>query len=316
MSDPEVPIDNEGRVYHIAAKSSDVADKIMLVGDPGRVPIVAEYFDKGSVTFDHSHREIRTITGSYKGDRMTVMSTGMGTDNLEIIMHEIHILKEYDYPTKTWCPKEKIPRVVVIRMGTCGCPRPEADVKCGSLAISKYAIGMDNTGSYYNAVYNDKAEDLERLLKSLQSTPLAQMAPYVSYAHPEVVQALEDAAKRVAATRKAITGITATASGFYGCQGRLVGRVAAHCRIPNLVDALSALQFSGTDGTTERVVNIEMETSSLCRFANILGYRGGAVCAIIAKRAGDVREFASAEEYKNSVASGILVTLEALRSFA
>ena len=312
--DPEVPIDEEGRVYHIHAKASDIADKIMLVGDPGRVPTVAEYFDKGSITFDHAHREIRSITGTYKGDRMTVMSTGMGTDNVEIIVHEIHILKEYDVTTGKWCPPEAIPKVVLIRVGTCGCPRPEPEVKCGSLAVSRYAIGMDNTGSYYNVDYSGN-EDLGRLVKVLQTTPLAQMGPYVSAAHPEVVAALQSAGGRVATTRKVITGITATGSGFYGCQGRCVGRIAQHVRIPNLVDVLSEVKFQSTDGTQESVVNIEMETSSLCRLSNILGYRSGAVCAIIAKRAGAVREFASADEYKTSIASAIVTALEALRSF-
>eukprot|EP00760_Papus_ankaliazontas_P015673 PhM_4_TR1665/c0_g1_i1/m.56342/K00757/udp, UPP; uridine phosphorylase len=315
MSDPEVPIDDEGRVYHIHARSEDIADRIMLVGDPGRVPVVAESFDKGSLRFDHSHREIRSMTGTYKGVPVTVMSTGMGTDNIEIIVHEIHILKEYNTKTKTWCPKDTIPKVVLIRVGTCGCPRPEADVVVGSLAVSRYTIGMDNTGSYYNVEYAD-SENLSRLTKALQASPLAQMSPYVAEAHPEVVSAIQTAAKNVAAGRKVITGITATGSGFYGCQGRSVGRIGPHMRIPNLVDGLSQIEIKDA-ATNEpiKVVNIEMETSSLCRLSNILGYRAGTVCSIIAKRAGDVREFATAEDYKSSVGHGIAVGLEALISF-
>jgi len=315
MFDPEVPIDDQGVVYHIAAKSADIANKIILVGDPGRVPVVAQYFDKGSITFDHAHREIRSITGTYKGDRMTVMSSGMGTDNIEIILHEIHILKEYNVTTKTWCKKEDIPKVLIIRVGTCGSPRPEADIKVGSLAVSRYSIGMDNTGSYYNVDYSAD-ENIGRLVKALQSTSLAQMMPYVSAADPEVIAALQSAGGRVATTRKVITGVTASGSGFYGCQGRLVGRIGPTVRIPNLVDILSGLELTTTTGDTVKVTNIEMETSSLFRLSNILGYRSGAVCSIIAKRAGQVREFASAEESKASIACGITTALEALRSFA
>eukprot|EP00659_Diplonema_papillatum_P001983 gene1983-3023_t len=270
----EVPISSDGVVYHINARSADIADNILLVGDPGRVPFVASMFDKGSVRFEGMNREIRTMTGTYQGLPVTAMSTGMGTDNVEIVMTEIHILKEFNVGTKKWSTTP--PQVNVIRCGTCGCP--QADVDVGSLAITFGGIGLDNTGKYYQdsllrGLPNDAT--LKELRDSINKTELKEVQPYLNLAHPTVSGTLNSLAQQ--RKRKAVLGFTASAPGFYASQGRRVGRLSAI-----RYDVPAALQK--VRGGGKRVVNIEMECSALCHLGHMLGYRCGAVCVVLANR--------------------------------
>src|SRR3989338_5736818 len=144
-TNPDLPMDATGRIYHLDCHKDDIANNIILVGDPGRVPKVATFFDKGSVRYDNVHREIRIMTGTYFGVPVTALSTGMGTDNVEIVVNELHALKDYNHETKVWS-KEPAP-LRLIRVGTCGSPNPEAEV--GMLAIASHTIGLDNTCKYY-----------------------------------------------------------------------------------------------------------------------------------------------------------------------
>eukprot|EP01064_Diplonema_japonicum_P036321 TRINITY_DN8119_c0_g4_i1.p1 TRINITY_DN8119_c0_g4~~TRINITY_DN8119_c0_g4_i1.p1 ORF type:complete len:332 (+),score=85.62 TRINITY_DN8119_c0_g4_i1:61-996(+) len=268
----EVPISADGLVYHIAARSDDVADNILLVGDPGRVPFVASFFDSGSVRFKANNREIATMTGTYKGVPVTAMSTGMGTDNVEIVLTEIHILKEFDAKRKVWTG----PKVVnIIRCGTCGCP--QADIEPGALAVTQLAIGLDNTGKYYSKRSSTSNSDMEELERGLSATALRDVSPYVSTAHPIITNTLKKLGDRK--QRKMVVGHTASAPGFYACQGRKVGRLSdIRFDIPQ---ELSRVRAAGS-----KVVNIEMETSALCHISRILGYRSGAICVVLANRAG------------------------------
>lgn len=144
----EVPIDAAGKVYHLDCTREDIAPNVILVGDPGRVPKVSGLFDEGSIRFKSSNREIVIHTGAYKGVPVTTLSTGMGTDNTEIVLTELHILYEFNHKDKTWA-KPATP-INLIRCGTCGCPH--ADVTPGTLAVTQLSIGMDNTGTFYNDV--------------------------------------------------------------------------------------------------------------------------------------------------------------------
>ena len=308
--DSEVPIDlTTGKVYHLDCAAADIADDILLVGDPGRVPIVAESFDTGSITFANQHREINIITGTYKARPVTVLSTGMGTDNCEIVLNEIHILKEFDVATQQWKDHSTLNPVNIIRIGTCGSPRPELTV--GALAITQHSIGLDNTCQWYDkkgAAAGDDAELLRAAIDA-QCPQLAQIGYYTSKAHPLVTHALVKAAEG----RDAVTGTTTSCSGFYANQGRLVGRLAPHCRVPDVVEQLSLLRHPGGACSDERsVVNIEMETSAICYLCNLLGYRGGAVCAVIATRYKEQRNFATPEQSKAAVAAAIQTALDAL----
>ena len=308
---PEVPIDPKtGVVYHLACTAKDLADRIILVGDPFRVPIVAESFDKNSVTFDGLHREIRIITGKYKGTPVTVLSTGMGTDNCEIVVNEIHVLKEYDIETKQW--RKSPPDVRLIRVGTCGSPRPE--FKIGTLAVTQHSIGLDNTCQWYNVPKaGSKAAwpaSVAALQKVLNGSGFGKLNPcYAAKAHPSVTkELLASGASTCGKRRSTVSGTTASASGFYGNQGRAVGRFTGTLKVPDLVDQLSALTHNGG----EKVANIEMETSSICFLSNLLGYRAGAVCAVIATRAGTHRAFATPAEAKSAVSDAIATALNAI----
>jgi uridine phosphorylase len=308
----------DGVIYHLACKANQLADKIILVGDPGRVDVVATYFDKGSVSFRSSHREINIATGTYKGVPVSCVSTGMGTDNVEIVINEVHALKEYDVVKNEWTSDKarKPGNVHMIRVGTCGTPR--TDVAVGTLAVSNHAIGMDNTCRYYNEPAANNCASVKGLAKAANSTGLGKVGVYATKAHPDVVQALVTATEAMnkKGTKQAyIVGTTASGSGFYGCQGRAVGQFRGRLTVPNLVDDLASIAFpvgSGKNATTEKVVNIEMENSAVCFLSNCLGYKAGTVCAIIARRAGDMREFATPDLAKRTLANAIGIALDAI----
>ena len=316
--DPDLPIDCEtGIVYHLACTRKDLADRFIFVGDPARVEVVAARFDAGSIIFSGSHREIAITTGTYKGVPVTCLSTGMGTDNVEIVINEIHALKEYDVATRQWMSEEEskvaASKVRIIRVGTCG--SPQKDAVCGQLAITRHCIGMDNTCRYYTIPAADAAgAALSKIVN--EEGPFSRVGgAYTTNAHPDITKALVTTAEALESKRKIAVGITATGSGFYGCQGRVVGRFKNHVSIPNLVDFLGtvSLPIEG-EQVPEQVVNIEMETSAVCCLSNMLGYKAGTVCAVLAKRAGDVVEFATPEEGKAAINDAINVGLDAVVS--
>jgi uridine phosphorylase len=313
--DPEIPMTKEGVIYHLGCTAKDLADNIILVGDPGRVPKVASFFD--SQEFQCSHREISIITGKYKGLRVSCLSTGMGTDNIEIVINEIHALKEYNVSNGEWLKVDKdgknVPKINMIRVGTCGCP--QGDVECGTLAVTRFAIGMDNTCQYYIPHSESTAVKALHKLANDKKKALGEVGVYTAEASAEVNEAILKSAAKFAKNRKAISGITASGSGFYGCQGRSVGRFRGSLRIPDLVDRLGALRLPAKDAGTkedQRVVNIEMENSAICFLSSFLGYRAGTVCAIIATRAGDVRHFATPTEAASAINDAIITALDAL----
>jgi uridine phosphorylase len=318
--DPNLPMDPDtGKIYHLDCNRDELADRILLVGDPGRVPVVSKLFDIGSITFDNTHREIRIITGAYKGVPVSVLSTGMGTDNIEICVNEIHALKERDYHTGQWAPLPAGRQVVMIRVGTCGSPQLDAEV--GMLAITDHTIGLDNTCAYYvrpdavSAAHPSIAR-LEALLRAgPESLGAVVGGVYAARADPSVVRAIEGAAAAHCPARKRLTGITASSSGFYACQGRPVGRFVR--KAPDLVEKLASIKLDlapeesvSTAATTEVVSNIEMECSALTFLAGALGYKAGAVCAVVAKRNGSDAAFA--ESISDSIADAIRVGMDAL----
>lgn len=292
----EVPLDADGRTYHICADAKNISKKIFVVGDPARTETVAKHFDE--ITFKTSNREIHTITGRYKGTPVTVISTGIGTDNTEIVLTELHILNEYDVAAAEW--KKQFEPLTIIRIGTCG--SPQENIEVGDLAITAYAIGLDNTGVYYPHAGTDLK--LKKLNDALAKTDIGKIHPYTSKSDPAVVAALENAAKKLGV--KAHTGITSSASGFYGPQGRKVGRLS-NILIPDLQEILGKIDVDGM-----RVVSNEMESSALNRLCNILGYRSGTICSVLAARAKGKQKFISNEGYLRSVDNCIKAGLEAM----
>ena len=221
-------IDADGRPYHIGVGPGEVADQILLVGDPARAKRAAARFS--SVEGEWQNREFTTITGLFEGTRLSVMATGIGCDNTEIALIELAQL---------------VDDATLIRAGTCGAVN--SDLSVGDLVITWGALRLENTSTHF--------------------VPES----YPAVAHPDVIAAIERAAKAIDAPHR--LGMTATSSGFYGGQGRRIEGFPP--RNPNLVDELEQIG----------VQNLEMETSTLLTLASLRGFRAGAVCTVFAERA-------------------------------
>lgn len=325
MSGSELIISDKGDLYHINfGRKQKVPTNMLLVGEPDRVNLVTEFFDRG-IEGEARHREFVTLWGHYRGVPVAAMGTGIGTDNTEIAVVERHAADEYNPETDAW---EDPVKGVKIRVGTSA--SPQEDVPLGSLAITEHAIGLDNTGLYYlhhprvtdyadpefGPFYTPGNENARRVFEAVRAQLWHQgvVRPYVSTMTPRVVAALQENARLAGIPMEegigAYTGITSSASGFYGAQGRRIGRLS-NILIPDLQDRLQALRAERTDGTVLRVNNNEMEASVLGRLnAEILGDDAGAVCLVIANR--QKGQFITPEDFDRGIRKAIKVALEAV----
>lgn len=308
----DLPIDEEGRIYHIQVKPEQVASDILLVGDPGRAEFIGTEFLR-DIEIEHEHRGLVTVTGlsELTGQpatiisplRTTVSTSGIGTPSLEIVASELVALNEIDFATMT--RKPKFPRLHVIRVGTSGAL--QASTELGTLIITAYAIGLDNTGLYYEAPYDEEAcwrveKELDALIERsmrADSRFLGKIHPYVSRAEPILVKALLKAAERVGAPAK--PGLTASLSGFFAPQGRDISRIKPS--LPDL-DLVLSQYDPGLDGL--RIENMEMEASFLIHFLSGLGYWAGAICPIIAHRRHDTFEHNYQEAVHDATQTALL----------
>lgn len=312
----DLPIDDQGRVYHLQIAPEDLAPDILLVGDPGRAEWIGDTLLRDLET-TREHRGLVTITGTsdLTGQRATVIAplrttvttSGMGTPSLEIVANELVALHEIDFSTGR--PKAAFPRLHVIRVGTSGAL--QAATPLGTPVITTYAIGMDNTGLFYDAPYPDRAcQRLEHELSTAvmdlmppQSRFYGKIRPYVARAEPAVVTALTTAACSLDLPYK--LGLTVSNSGFFAPQGRHISRLAPSA--PHL-DAFFARFDPDLDG--QLVENMEMEASFLLHYFGGLGHWAGAVCPVIANR----RLGTFAHNYSEAVAQAARVALHALAS--
>jgi uridine phosphorylase len=310
----DLPIDEDGRIYHIQVKPGQVAPDILLVGDPGRAEMIGSTFLR-DVEFKHEHRGLVTVTGTadITGERATIISavkttaatSGIGTSSLEIVVNELVALFEIDFKTRT--RKPDFPRLHVVRVGSSG--GLQASTRLGTPIITSYAIGMDNTGLYYEAPYPDEAcERIEGELGTLAQSRMradsrfyGRIHPYVSRAEPALVDALLEASADLGVETK--LGLTASACGFFAPQGRDIGRLKLS--LPDL-DALLAEYDPRVGG--QRVENMEMESSFLLHYLGGLGHWAGAICAAIANR----REDTFAHDYQEGIKNATRVALLAL----
>lgn len=292
---------HDGVAYHIGARAQDLAPQLFLVGDPARARLIASRFDTVRVT--REHREYVTITGVFGGLPMTVMGTGMGTDNVEMGLVEAWSLLSFDESTRTRLPDA--PRMTVIRVGTSG--GVQADIDPGTAAVSTYGLGLDTTGIYYEHVASDpRVERIETSARTLlrAATPAGYrfrdaIWPYAAPAHPQVVDALE-----VAATGRGVSfvrGITAATPGFYGASGRYLDGLTN--TVPGIKGCLADLDCDGL-----RVVNMEMESSLLFHLADALGLRAGTICPVISNPARQ----AAIVDYAPHVSDCIDVAMDAM----
>ena len=257
----EMPLQADGSVYHLNLHPEEIAENILLVGDPGRVPIISSRFD--TIEVKKQNREIVTHTGYYKGKRICVLSTGMGTDNLDIVINELDALVNIDLQKREIKSSHKT--LNLIRMGTCGGLQPEMEID--SYIASAYSLGMDGLLHYYK---HDSAVSEEDIVNTfVRKTSWNKNLPY-----PYAVSASEELLKRVAFDMS--HGITLTASGFYAPQCRVL-------RLPLGMEDFTE-KLIGVKSKGLLFSNMEMETSALYCLSKLLGHNALTVCVIIANR--------------------------------
>ncbi len=285
----ELPINADGTIYHLNIRPDQIADTILTVGDPGRVKEVSKHFD--SIEHKASKREFHTHTGRIGKKRITVVSTGIGPDNIDIVLNEMDALANINFKSRTIKKRHK--QLTFIRLGTSG--TPHADIPVDSLVISEHGLGFDNVMAFYDHKMDRKTG---YLLKKIHQHITDQKAnlplPYLTVAHPELVAAFESLGFK---------GITATCPGFYGPQGRRL-RLKPNAIIP---DVLESFQYK-----KHRITNFEMETSAIFGLSALMGHRALAVNTILANRA--TGEFT--KRYKASVKDMVIAALERLETLS
>ena len=260
----ELIINDDGSVFHLHVKPEQLADKVILVGDPGRVPVVASHFDTQDC--DVQSREFRTITGTYKNKRITVVSTGIGCDNIDIVMNELDALANIDFTTRE--EKDRLRSLELVRIGTCGGLQPYTPI--GTFICSVKSVGFDGLLNFYegrNAVCDLALE--RALLNHLGWTGnLCAPAPYVIDADAELVERI--------AGQDMVRGITVACGGFFGPQGRQLRIPLAD---PRQNEKIESFSYNGM-----QITNFEMESSALAGLARLMGHKATTCCMVIANR--------------------------------
>lgn len=308
----------DGTLYHIDLKKADnIPTNLFLVGAAERVNAIAKHFN--SVQFRHQNKarpEFNIICGAYKGVPMAAMSCGIGVAGIEIALTELHALWEFDPEKNRW--SDTPASVNIIRVGTAGTSL--ADVPLGALAISEYAIGLDNLGVFYprrtlDVKMKDIARDFQKTKIGTLINFFSGFCCYVSPANSSIVSALGRMAvreflKNGESVRAVASGITTASPGFFAPEGRTVGRIQTLFSMEDFIESMANFESGGL-----RIVNHEMETSILFRLANeMLGYRAGAICTVLDNLASD--QMIDAAYAAERIGKCILVALEAMVELA
>ena len=271
----ELIINADGSCFHLHLKPEQLADKVILVGDPARVNTVAAHFD--TIECEVQSREFHTITGTYKGKRITCQSHGIGCDNIDIVMNELDTLANIDYETRTEKPEHRT--LTCVRIGTCGGLQPFTPT--GSFVASVKSIGFDGLLNFY-ADRNDVCDlEMEEAFKEhMQWNPI-KGAPYVSIADADLIEQI--------AQDDMVRGYTISCGGFYGPQGRVL---RANIADPDQNKKVESFEYNNL-----KICNFEMESSALAGLASLLGHRAMTCCMVIANRYAQKMN----TEYKNSI---------------
>ncbi len=256
----QLVLNAEGAIYHLNLHPDQLADDVIMVGDPGRVELIASFFDK--IEVKRQNRELVTRTGYFNGKRITVLSTGMGTDNLDIVMNELDTLANIDL--KTRMPKEEHHSLNLIRLGTCGALQPDIEVG-DSYVATRYAIGLDGLIYFYEK--NEEVNDI-----SMRDAFIKQMDYPKDLPLPYVVEGSKNLFDKLA--QGYYQGVTATAPGFYGPQGRTL---RMHLAYPENNRKIEAFEYQGW-----RVCNFEMESSALYGLGKMMGHNCLTICVVVA----------------------------------
>ena len=249
-------------MYHLGLKPEQLADKVILVGDPNRVPKVAAFFE--STECDVSAREFRTITGSYKGKRISVVGTGIGCDNIDIVMNELDALANIDFSTRE--ERDSFRQLQVVRIGTCG--GLQEFTPTGSVICSMKSIGFDGLLNFYEG--RNEVCDLEfekAFMQHMDWSPLLA-APYTIDADAEL-------AERIAG-EEMVRGVTISCGGFFGPQGR---RLRVPLAFPEQNSLVESFCYDGW-----KITNFEMESSAVVGLSRLMGHKAVTVCLVIANR--------------------------------
>ncbi|KAF2519307.1 nucleoside phosphorylase [Flavobacterium salilacus subsp. salilacus] len=262
IQESELILNPDGSVYHLNLKPENIAENIIFVGDQDRVEKITQHFD--SIEFSTQKREFKTQTGSYKGKRITVLSTGIGPDNIDIVMNELDALVNIDLNTRQ--PKKELTSLTIIRVGTSG--SLQADIPVDSFVMSQYGLGIDNMLRFYN-IDTVSETDIEDAFISHTDWDLRKGRPYVIKGSEKLIPFFD--------SKKIYKGLTATAGGFYGAQGRIL-RLDIQDR--ELNSKMDNFNFNGN-----RITNLEMETAAIYGLSALLGHNALSLNAIIANRA-------------------------------
>lgn len=258
----ELILNPDGSVYHINLKPEQIAKDIIFVGDQNRVEKITQHFD--SIEFTTQKREFKTQTGTYKGKRITVMSTGIGPDNIDIVMNELDALVNIDLKTRT--VKEELTSLNIVRVGTSG--SLQADIPVDSMVMSAYGLGLDNMLRSY-LIDSISEKEMEEAFIEQTNWDLRKGRPYVIAGSNALIKKFE--------SNQIFKGFTGTAGGFYGPQGRVL---RLNIQDPKLNSKMDAFNYNGT-----KMTNLEMETGAIYGLGKLLGHQCLSLNAIIANRA-------------------------------
>jgi uridine phosphorylase len=258
----ELLINADGSIFHLHLKPEHLADNVLLVGDPGRVEMIASLMDHTECRL--SNREFETVTGTYKGKRLTAISTGIGSDNIDIVLNELDALANIDLENRTEKPLKRV--LNIVRIGTCGSLQP--DIPVGSFLISSKSIAFDGMLHFYAGTESICDRSFEEAFYQQLNWPARFNRVSVVSANQALIEQIgrDDMVK----------GVTITANGFYGPQGRLL-------RIPLAKPDLNAL-LQSFSFNKYRITNYEMESAAVAGLSSLLGHRAMTVCLVIANR--------------------------------
>jgi len=261
LAETDLILNKDGSMYHLHVRDEHIADNVIVVGDQDRVKQISKHFDKLDAQI--KNREFVTHTGTYQGKRITVMSTGIGTDNIDIVMNELDAAINIDSSTRK--PKAQKRKLNIVRIGTSGAL--QGDIPVGSHVISEFGLGFDGLVYYYNYSFNELEKKLTEKIGEHLSWNNKLSVPYICEGDQRLLKQLGNGM---------VKGITATASGFYGPQARTL---RLHPSDPKINDKLQSFSYKDY-----RITNFEMETSALYGLGKMLGHSCCTCCAIIANR--------------------------------
>lgn len=265
IPESELIINGNGSVFHLHMKPEQLADNVIMMGDPGRIDILADYLS--DIECRNASREFVSITGKYKGKRITALSHGIGPDNIDIVMTELDALANVDFETREVKPEHRT--LNILRIGTSGALH--ADIPLGSYVLSHISVGFDGVMNWYGNREKVTIPEVEDAFKKHMNWPDVLPSPYFVKASPKIIDLMKDIT---------IKGATISAPGFYGPQGRVVRIPLA---MPHMLEDIESFRFS-TGGEDYRITNFEMESSPLAGMAAHLGHNACTVCCIIANR--------------------------------